>query len=82
LKSMNAQLFVNTGRFLDAELGFPELVDWVQDREEYWASLPANSIIRVLADTIMLAAYEVEAGHRSPEDLKELVTVATLQPVP
>jgi hypothetical protein len=82
LKSTNAQLLVNTGQFLDAELSFAELVNWVQDREEYWESLPPNSIVRVLADTIMLAAYEVQAGHRSPEELKELVSLASLQPAP
>jgi hypothetical protein len=82
LKSKNAQLFVKTGRFLDAELGFPELVDWVQDKEEYWASLPSSSLVRVLADTIMLTAYEVQAGHRDPEELTELVSAAMLPATP
>jgi len=80
--SANAQLLVKTGRFLDSELSFHDLVEWVQDREQFWAGLPANSIARVLADTIMLAAYEFSEGVRDEPGVKELVSQLTLEPSP
>ena len=79
--SDSAQLLVKTGRFLDGALSFAELVMWVQDREEYWASLPGQSLARALAATIMLGAYEVDAGHRTEDSFRELVAEATLEPI-
>ena len=78
--SDSTQLLVKTGRFLDGELSFVDLAGWVQDREEYWAALPAQTIARALASTIMLAAYELTAGVRDEESVKQLVSDATLQP--
>jgi hypothetical protein len=78
--SVNADLLVRTGQFLNGEATLADLVDWVQDHEMHWARLPADSVARILADTIMLAAYEVDDGSRSPESVKELLGEATLQP--
>jgi hypothetical protein len=78
--SDSAQLLVKTGRFLDGELDFAALVEWVQDREEYWAALPSQTIARALVDTIMLAAYELNAGDRDEDSVRQLVSDATLQP--
>jgi hypothetical protein len=78
--SDSTQLLVKTGRFLDGELSLAALVEWVQDREEYWAALSYDSVARALADTIMLAAYELDAGARSEASIKQLVGEATLQP--
>lgn len=78
--SDSAQLLVRTGRFIDGGLSFAELAEWVQDREEYWATLPAQTIARALADTIMLASYERTDGHRSDDSVRQLVSEATLQP--
>lgn len=78
--SLNAELLVRIGRYLEADSDLPDLAGWVQDREEYWAKLPPGSIARVLADTIMLAAYEVDEGVRSEESVHELLGQASLQP--
>ena len=78
--SLNADLLVRAGRFLNGESTLAELVDWVQDRETHWATLPTDSVARILADTIMLAAYEVDDDVRSPESVKELLSEAALQP--
>jgi hypothetical protein len=78
--SDSGQLLVLTGRFLDNALSFADLVEWIQDREEYWASLPNEAVANVLASTIMLAAYEIEAGHRDEGSVRDLVSEATLQP--
>ena len=79
--SLNAELLVRTGRFLDDELSFAELVEWIQDREPHWATLPPDSVARILTGTIMLAAYEVDDGARGSESVKELVSEATLLPL-
>ena len=78
--SDSGQLLVLTGRFLDNALSFAELAEWVQDREEYWASLPNDAVANVLASTIMLACYEVDAGARSIESVRDVVSEASLQP--
>jgi hypothetical protein len=78
--SVNAEFLVRMGRFLDNELSFAELVDWVQDREEHWAAQPVDSVARILAGTLMLASYEVDDGARDVESVKELLSEATLQP--
>jgi hypothetical protein len=78
--SLNAELLVKTGRFLNNELSFAELVEWVQNHEEHWATLPRDFVARNLAGTIMLTAYEVDDGVRSPESLKELLSEASLEP--
>ena len=78
--SVNSELLVRMGRFLDDELSFAELVEWVQDREAHWAALPGDSVARFLAGEIMLAAYEVQDGARSTESVKELLSEASLQP--
>ena len=78
--SLNAELLVRTGRFLDHELSFAELVDWVQDHEEHWLRLPQDSLARYHAATIMLASYEVDDGVRDVESVKDLLGEATLQP--
>jgi hypothetical protein len=78
--SVNVELLVRTGQFLDDHSAFAELVEWIQDREEYWAGLPADSMARVLADTIMLAAYEVDDGIRDVASVKDLLSDAMLQP--
>jgi hypothetical protein len=68
------------GRFLDDEVSFAELVDWVQDREEHWAAQPTDSVARILAGTLMLAAYEIDDGVRDVGSVKELLSEASLQP--
>jgi hypothetical protein len=78
--SVNAEFLVRIGRFLDNELSFAELVDWVQDREEHWAEQPVDSVARILAGTLMLASYEVDDGARDVESVKDLLSEATLQP--
>ena len=78
--SLNVELLVRTGRFLDDELSFAELADWVQDQEEHWLSLPLDSLARYVAATILLASYEVEDGVREVPSLKDLLSEATLQP--
>ena len=78
--SDSAQLLVKTGRFLDGELSLADLVEWVQDREEFWAALAADTIARALADTIMLAAYELSEGARSEASVMQVVSEATLLP--
>ena len=78
--SDSGQLLVLTGRFLDGGLSLSELGEWIQDREEYWFSLPQDSIARALADTIMLAVYGVDAGDRSVDSVKEVISEATLEP--
>jgi hypothetical protein len=77
--SANSQLLVNTGRFLDDQLSFGELAAWVQDREEVWATLPTNSVVRILADSIMLAAYELADGVRDEATVKQLVSELTME---
>lgn len=79
--SDSGQLLILIGRFLEDSLSFAELTEWIQDREEYWASLPSDAVVKVLADTVMLACYEVDAGHRDVESVKDLVSEASLQPV-
>lgn len=78
--SLNADLLVRTGRFLNGESTLGELADWISDYEPHWAKLPADSVARILADTIMLAVYEVDDGVRDPESVKDLVAEAALQP--
>ena len=78
--SLNADLLVRTGRFLNGEASLADLADWIQDHEEHWATLPADSVARILSGTIMLAAYEVDDGVRDVESVKELVSEAALQP--
>jgi hypothetical protein len=60
--SLDNQLFVQTGDFLYDRLSLAQLARRVQDLEEYWASLPPGRDARSLADTIMLAAYEVASA--------------------
>jgi hypothetical protein len=71
---------VLTGKYLNGDLSLAELATWIQDREEYWVTLPRDSIARVLTGTIMLATYEVDAGDRDPDSVKELISEATLEP--
>lgn len=78
--SLNADLLVKTGRFLSDDTSFSELVEWVSDHEQHWATLPFDSVARILSGTIMLASYEVDGGVRDPESVKELVAEAALQP--
>jgi len=78
--SDSAQLLVLTGKFLDGTLSLAELGEWIQDREEYWFTLPRDSIARVLTGTIMLAVYEVDAGDRSVDSVKDIISEATLEP--
>ena len=78
--SPNAEFLVRIGRFLDDEVSFAELVDWVQDREEHWAAQPTDSVARILAGTLMLAAYEIDDGVRDVGSVKELLSEASLQP--
>lgn len=77
--SSNAQLFVLAGRFIDGQITFDSLVEWIGEREEHWAALPTHSLARVLADTIMLAAYEVEAGVRDEDGAREIIVEASLE---
>jgi hypothetical protein len=51
----------------------------VQDREQLWARLPRESVARAIADTIMLAAYELDAGDRTTESVREAISQASLQ---
>ena len=78
--SLNTDLLVRTGRFLEGKTSFGELANWIQDWEPHWARLPRDSLARNLADTIMLAAYEVDDGARNVESVKELLSEACLQP--
>ena len=77
--SLNTDLLIRTGRFLDGKCSLSELADWIQDREPHWAALPRHSLARNLADTIMLAAYEVDDGVRDIASVKHLLSEATLQ---
>jgi hypothetical protein len=79
--SLNADLLVRVGRFLDGKSTLVELAEWIQDDEEHWATLPADSVARLLADTTMLATYEVDDGARNPDSVKNLLSEASLQPV-
>jgi hypothetical protein len=74
----NAHLFVLTGRVIDGQINFDSLVAWIGAREEHWAALPPHSLARVLADTIMLAAYEVEADVRDEDGAREVIAEARL----
>jgi hypothetical protein len=78
--SDSGQLLVLAGKYLNGELSLAELATWIQDREEYWVTLPRDSIARVLTGTIMLATYEVDAGDRDPDSVKELISEAMLDP--
>ena len=78
--SLGSQLFVRTGGFLYGRLSLAQLVEWVQDGEEHWASLPDNDEARQLADAIMLAAYEVQGGVRDEVSAKETIRRAALEP--
>ena len=78
--SLSSQLFVRTGGYLYDRLSLAQLVEWVQDSEEHWAALPADNESRQLADTIMLAAYEVQAGARDEASAQELIRRAALEP--
>jgi hypothetical protein len=51
---------------------------WVQDHEEDWAAMPQDDEASDLAGTIMLATYEVDAGHRDPASARELIREAAL----
>jgi hypothetical protein len=77
--SLDAQIFIRTGGFLYDRLSLAQLAEWVQDHEEYWASLPRDHEARQLAGTIMLATYEVQAGDRNEASAKELIRKATLE---
>jgi hypothetical protein len=62
--SVSNQLFLLTGAYIYGRLRLLNLAMWVEDREQHWAALPLNDEARQLADTIMLAFYEVDAGNR------------------
>jgi hypothetical protein len=78
--SQSSQLFIRTGGFLYDRLSLAELAEWVQDREEYWAALPAGEEANHLAGTIMLAVYEVQDGSHDEASAKELIRRATMEP--
>ncbi|MPZ48986.1 MAG: hypothetical protein GEU75_06700 [Dehalococcoidia bacterium] len=78
--SLSSQLFIRTGGYLYDRLSLDELVEWIQDAEEHWASLSEKDESRRLADTIMLAAYEVQAGARDAASAKDLIRRAALEP--
>jgi hypothetical protein len=67
------QLFSLTRKYCTSKLSFKELYNWIQDREEYWSTLPKDDPARFLAGTFMLAAYEVQAGDRTEESARKLV---------
>ena len=75
--STNAQLFVLAGRFFNGQTRFDTLVEWIGEREEHWQAYQ-----RVLADTIMLAAYKVEAGVRDEDGTREVIAEASLESSP
>ncbi len=78
--SIESQLTSLTRRYCSSKISFDELTTWVQDREEYWASLPASGTTKVLADTIMLAAYEVWAGDRDEASARKLIADSATAP--
>jgi hypothetical protein len=78
--SPSSQLFIRTGGFLYDRISLSELALWVQDREEYWAALPDNDESKQLADTIMLAAYEVQDGGRDEASARDLIRAASQEP--
>jgi len=78
--SIESQLFSLTRKYCASKIGFDELTSWVQDREEHWASLPAGDPAKTLADTIMLAAYEVWAGERDEASARKLIADSATAP--
>jgi hypothetical protein len=69
-------------RFCKSEISFNDLAFWVQDREEYWLSLPREDPHRALAGRIMLSAFEVWAHHRDEDSARDSIAEAMLDPAP
>jgi hypothetical protein len=79
--SLENQLLLRVGGYLYDGLSLNELALWVQDFEEYWATLPRHSEVSKLVGSLMLTWYEVTAGDRDEESAKELVRQAALDPM-
>ena len=78
--SIESQLLSLTRKYCTSKITFDELTTWVQDREERWASLPGGDAAKILADTIMLAAYEVWAGARNEASARKLIADSATAP--
>ena len=53
-----------------------DLQDWISSREEHWASLPASDPAARATGSIMLAVYELDAGDRDEESVREIASEA------
>jgi len=71
--SLDEQLTKLVSQYLASKVSFDEMAAWVQDEEPYWATLPQDSSIRLLAGIVMLMAYEVWAGDRYESTAREVI---------
>ena len=79
--SLSNQLLLRVGGYLYGGLALTDLALWIQDHEEYWATLPKESDLRKLVGSTMLSWYEVTAGDRDEDSAKELVRRKAFEPV-
>lgn len=53
-----------------------DLQDWITSRQEQWASLPTSDPAARATGSIMLAVYELDAGDRDEESVREIASEA------
>jgi hypothetical protein len=61
-------------RYLDVQLGFDEVVSWVDDHELSWAEFEFDSVAGKLATLVMSLHWEDENGDHSEESLRRTLS--------
>jgi len=62
--------------YIAGERSLFEVQDWISSREQRWASLPRSDSDRRAAGSVMLAAYELDAGDRDEQSVVEIARQA------
>ena len=58
--------------YVDGEVSLFDLYDWTIARAQYWASLPTADPSSQAANSILLAVFELDAGDRDEDSVKEI----------